>query len=48
MGRNSPGKSVQNGIIALLLAKQIGAKATALTVVPPFRTFTDPGTVHVL
>ena len=39
-GSELAGKAVQHGIA---LAKRIGAKATALTVLPPFRTLTsDP------
>lgn len=39
-GSELAGKAVQHGIE---LAKRLGAKATALTVVPPFRIFTtDP------
>jgi nucleotide-binding universal stress UspA family protein len=36
-GSNLAGKAVQHGIA---LAKEIGAKATVLTVLPPFHTFT--------
>ena len=36
-GSELAGKAVQHGIA---LAKQIGAKITALTVLPPFHTFT--------
>ena len=36
-GSELAGKAVQHGIA---LAKRIGAKATALTVLPPFHTFT--------
>ena len=36
-GSELAGKAVQHGIA---LAKRIGAKVTALTVLPPFRTFT--------
>jgi len=36
-GSELAGKAVEHGIA---LAKRIGAKATVLTVLPPFRTFT--------
>jgi nucleotide-binding universal stress UspA family protein len=36
-GSELAGKAVQDGIA---LAKRIGAKATVVTVLPPFRTFT--------
>jgi len=36
-GSELAGKAVEHGIA---LAKRVGAKATVLTVLPPFRTFT--------